>query len=284
VSRIRSLHPGIFTDERYMALSFPARELLKGIWCEADDQGAFEWKPLTLKARIMPADAVNVAELLDELKAGQFVAQYEHEGRSYGVVRNFRRFQRPQKPHALHPLPPELRNYVGLSEETTELSRVGREPLPDQSHADPISVPDQSDTDPASIGDGYDTGTVPVAYRSETGTVKCSQMEDEGCRRKESINIPTNRACARARDAPAAQSYAFAGTVIRLTQADFDRWRSSFHAIADLRAELATIDAKLVDEGYRGKWFGRTSAWLQAKHERLLREATAEDELYRGVL
>jgi hypothetical protein len=121
MARIRSLHPGLFTDERYMALSFPARELIKGIWCESDDQGVFEWKPLTLKAKIMPVDAVDVVALLEELAAGEFVSDFVYDGRRYGAVRNFRRFQRPKKPNAIHFLPIEWRTYVGLSTGNGEL-------------------------------------------------------------------------------------------------------------------------------------------------------------------
>lgn len=117
MARIRSIHPGIFTDEAYMALSFPARELIKGLWCEADDQGIFELKPLTLKARLMPADAVDILALISELEAGRFLKQYEVSGKWYGAIRNFRRFQRPKKPKHVHIMPPEFRTYVGLNED-----------------------------------------------------------------------------------------------------------------------------------------------------------------------
>lgn len=132
MSRIRSLHPGLFTDEQYMALSFPARELIKGIWCECDDQGAFEWKPLTLKAKIMPADAVDMPALLDELVRGKFVTKYDYDGRSYGAVRNFRRFQRPKKPNSIHLLPSEFRTYVGLSADEEEHSAEQPPSVPHQ--------------------------------------------------------------------------------------------------------------------------------------------------------
>lgn len=152
MARIRSLHPGLFTDDRYMALSLAARELLKGIWCEADDQGVFEWRPLTLKARIMPADAVDVAEILGELVAGNFVTRFENDCRSFGVVRNFRRFQRPKKPNHTHLLPPELRTYAGLTDD-------GATPDHDKTH--------------------------PVPHQFPTGGGKPPQMEEEGCRRKD---------------------------------------------------------------------------------------------------
>jgi hypothetical protein len=255
VPRIRSLHPGIFTDERYMALSFPARELIKGVWCEADDQGVFEWKPLTLKARILPADAVDMAALLNELIAGKFVTRIEIDDHSYGLVRNFRKYQRPKKPNSIYLLPPEFRTYVGLKPPTEELEAN-----------EPPSVPHQFPTE---------GGNPP-------------QMEDGGWKREDEGEgkitplVQKPQPVARARGAPA--HYAFGGAVIRLAQADYDRWKASFSAIPDLRAELETIDAKLVDEGFEGKWFGRVSGWLRGRHEELLKRRNGEDEAYRGVI
>lgn len=120
MSRIRSLHPGLFTDDRYMSLSFPARELIKGIWCECDDQGVFEWRPLTLKMRILPADAVDVGALLAELVQGKFVLAFDADDRKFGAVRNFRKYQRPQKPNAVYPLPDELRAYVAIEKKSDD--------------------------------------------------------------------------------------------------------------------------------------------------------------------
>ncbi len=132
MARIRSIHPGLFTDEAYMALSFPSRELLKGIWCEADDQGVFDWKPLTLKARILPADNVDVSALLAELQTHRFVLKFEVDGRPYGAVRNFTKFQRPKKPNAIFPLPKNIRGWTGLEPIATDNSPTGTELVPHQ--------------------------------------------------------------------------------------------------------------------------------------------------------
>lgn len=105
MARIRSVHPSLWTDEAFVSLSIPARLFFIGLWNEADDQGAFEWKPLTLKMRVLPADNVDVAELLSELEEGGRVTRYEVDGKSYGLVRNFTKFQRPKKPNSVHPLP-----------------------------------------------------------------------------------------------------------------------------------------------------------------------------------
>ena len=67
MSRIRSIHPGLWTDDSFMSLSAFARLLYIGLLNEAWDDGVFEWKPLTIKARIFPVDSVDVPALLDEL-------------------------------------------------------------------------------------------------------------------------------------------------------------------------------------------------------------------------
>jgi hypothetical protein len=116
MARIRSIHPGIFTDEAFASLSMAARVLLLGIWTEADDHGVFEWKPVTLKMRIMPVDSVSIPELLAEIEAAGVIKAFS-SGKSYGLVRNFCRYQKPKKPNFVHPIPPEFYTYAGLNED-----------------------------------------------------------------------------------------------------------------------------------------------------------------------
>lgn len=120
MARIRSIHPGLFTDEAFVSASMPARQLLLGLWCEAWDDGVVRWKPLTLKMRIFPADAVEVSDLLDELATLDIVKSFEVDGKRYGAIRNFRRFQKPKKPNSSGVLPAELRSYVGLAADDPE--------------------------------------------------------------------------------------------------------------------------------------------------------------------
>ena len=123
MARIRSLHPGQWTDEDFVACSFPARLLALALRNEADDNGVFEWKPLAIKMRLFPADPVDVAALLDELSANRQVASFEESGKRYGVIRNFRRWQRPDKPKSWHPLPDTLRSYAGLVDDRAPTAR-----------------------------------------------------------------------------------------------------------------------------------------------------------------
>lgn len=62
---------------------------------------------------------------------------------------------------------------------------------------------------------------------------------------------------------PAGKAYAFEGETIRLSKQHFDKWRESFRAIPDLRAELQAADDYYTENPPRdGKWFFPVSRWL----------------------
>lgn len=152
MARIRSVHPGLFTDEAWVSCSPLARLLIIGLWTDADDQGVFEWKPLQIKMRLLPGDMAEAAPLLAELERAGMVRRYEVASRAFGAIRNFRRFQRPKKPNALHPITDAIRIFVALD-------AAGPEP--------------------------EDDDTAPVPNQFPTASEIPSQMEDVGGRRKE---------------------------------------------------------------------------------------------------
>jgi hypothetical protein len=112
MARIRSVHPELFTDEGFCALSPHARLLCMGIWTQCDDHGIFEWKPFGMKINLLPVDTVDVPALLNELVSNHQIKKLEIDGKAYGAVRNFCIFQRPKKLHYKHPFPAELSPYV----------------------------------------------------------------------------------------------------------------------------------------------------------------------------
>ena len=130
MSRIRSIHPGFFTDEDIVLVSISARFLLLGLGTEADDKGVFLWKPTTLKMRLFPVDNVDMTALLSELQSVDMVRKYEIGGRHYGAIRNFRKHQRPKSPNDIHVMPDDFRNYVGLSHVISETPKVKRRQFP----------------------------------------------------------------------------------------------------------------------------------------------------------
>lgn len=147
MARIRSVHPGLLTDEAFMCLTVEqplANTLYIGLLMESDDAGIFEWKPMTLKARILPAVNMDMAPILTCLKNHKFVTDYELDGRYLGAVRNFCRYQRPKKPHYTLPRTPEIEEWVSFKDRK------------------------------------FGTGGEPVLHRSETGSPKSPQMKEEG--------------------------------------------------------------------------------------------------------
>lgn len=157
MARIRSTHPGQWSDEDFVGLSFPARLLALAIRNIADDHGVFEWKPVTIKMQLFPADAVDTVTLLDELLAHNIVMQFEHAGKKLGAIRNFMKWQRPKKPNFTYPVTPPVLEYVG-----EKVCESGTSEGPD------------------------DASSPPVPNQFPTGTEKSPQRKEVGGRRKRS--------------------------------------------------------------------------------------------------
>lgn len=155
MARIRSVHPGQWTDEAFVACGAWARLLAIAVRNEADDNGVFEWKPLVLKMRLFPADAVDVAALLAELEGAGIVKRVEQSGKDYGLIRNFRRYQRPDKPKSQHPLADEHRQFVGI-----------------------VADNSTTETQPEAVNSGNSRGT--VGDESGSGRGFASQRKEEG--------------------------------------------------------------------------------------------------------
>lgn len=187
MARIRSVHPGLWTDETFVGLTRDARLLLIGLWSECDDRGVFEWKPLQIKMRLCAGDDVSVAEIgewLAELTASEVAKKYSLDGKSYGAVRNFCRWQRPKKPNYTHPMPDEFRHYVGFDATSSEPKRdegvSNSEPgiLSDQHGSEP------STDEPATVPNQFPTGGEKSPQREEI------KEEGGGEEREEESKIP----------------------------------------------------------------------------------------------
>lgn len=130
MARIRSIHPGFFTDETFVQVSAHARLLLIGLGVEADDKGTFPWKPIMLKMRLFPMDVIDIQGLLRELTDVDIIRRYKVAGKEYGAIRNFRQHQRPKKPNDINPMPDEFGTYVGLTDDSSipVPNRFGKSP------------------------------------------------------------------------------------------------------------------------------------------------------------
>lgn len=167
MARIRSVHPGLFTDEAFVGLSMPARVLLIGLWTEADDQGVFDWKPITIKMRVMPADNVDVHALLQELSNAGVVREFQDGGRQLGAIRNFCKFQRPKTPKYRDIKSTEIIAYVS--------STYGKPEIETERTSE---IPQKLETAAPEVEPFPQNGEIPP------------QMEDGGGNRKKRSSLP----------------------------------------------------------------------------------------------
>jgi hypothetical protein len=113
-SRIRQLKPELFLDDEFWALQQSCPELpvlqgFLGLWCQADREGRFEWKPAVLRTQILPFWAGDFGEILALLQGAGLIQSYTVDGRRYGFIRSFAKHQRPnsREPKSSIPDPPE---------------------------------------------------------------------------------------------------------------------------------------------------------------------------------
>lgn len=93
MAKIRGIKPEFWTDDAIVDLTIPARLLFIGLWNYACDNGHLEDKPKQIKMRLMPADDVNVSELLDELDAHGRIVRRD----GWLVIPKFSTHQKPHK-------------------------------------------------------------------------------------------------------------------------------------------------------------------------------------------
>lgn len=94
MSRIRSIKPEFFLDDKLAELTLLARLLFIGLWTLADCEGRLEDRPKRIRAQIHPYDDGDTDALLQSLHDGGFINRYTVDGVRYLEIRNFKKHQR----------------------------------------------------------------------------------------------------------------------------------------------------------------------------------------------
>jgi hypothetical protein len=116
--RIRTVKPELFKSEALWDLQvetgLPVTQGFVGLWCYADREGRFEWKPRALKSDILPYWDGDMADLLEALASRSFISRYTVDGKDYGHIRSWKEHQRPdhREPASVLP-PPEAHGVTG---------------------------------------------------------------------------------------------------------------------------------------------------------------------------
>lgn len=187
MARIRSIFPGFWTDEVFASLSDAAALFYLGLLNEADDQGIFEWKPVTLRMRLRPTKDGSVEDLLAELAAANTIQKYENDGRQYGAIRNFRKYQRPKSPKFIHHTDANIRNYIGTTHSNSEIERGEEEPVPQKVEKSPQREEGGGSRKRKEVGDSSVS-----SLRSETAQIDESDPEKATYQRGKQILGPNS--------------------------------------------------------------------------------------------
>lgn len=137
LARIRTIKPEFFTSEDVVALQPYARLLFIALWCEADREGRLIWKPQTFKIRYLPADAVDICVLCEEIVTRKLVRLY---GNGLAFIPSFSTHQHvnPRESDSRLPAPVMTKNDAkGAREPRVSDIQVGREGKEGDIHASP---------------------------------------------------------------------------------------------------------------------------------------------------
>ena len=93
--RSRNIKPAFFKNEFLGTINPLARLLYIGLWCYCDREGRFEWRPLRIKAEILPYDDCNIEILLNMLVKIDEIKKYKVDKKMYGFIPTFLKHQNP---------------------------------------------------------------------------------------------------------------------------------------------------------------------------------------------
>ncbi len=101
MTRIRTIKPEFWEDEKIASLPMGCRLFFIGTWNIADDLGVFRSNQAILKSKIFPYDEdlriSEIAKWLDALVKARMIIPIIHNGESYYVIRTFRSHQKIDK-------------------------------------------------------------------------------------------------------------------------------------------------------------------------------------------
>lgn len=143
MARKRLIAPEFFTHEELYQLEastgLPARLAFAGLWCQADREGRFRWRPMELKLGILPWDPCDFGATLDALASKGFIHRYEVDGRSYGLIPHFSKHQTFHSREAESKLPAPCS--VSSTGQGTEVSGSSRTVAVAVTGTEPVTEP-----------------------------------------------------------------------------------------------------------------------------------------------
>ena len=174
MTRIRTVKPELWRNARFCRVSLPARLLFVGTLNFADDWGRHPLDPMEIKLAVFPGDAVDVAQLAEELTAAGLWGVYTTDAGPFVQVLGFLRHQRvdrrqparwpePTPDNSDQDLPARWRLFfadlqalkvkMGIVDDSTPDSTNDRRTIDERSTNDPRTIDERSTNDPRTFDD-----------------------------------------------------------------------------------------------------------------------------------
>jgi len=97
MARIRTVKPEFFRHEGLFEADaesgLPCRLAFVGLFCCADRDGRFRWRPRELKLDVLPYDDIDFSRVLDALLTRGFLAKYTTDNVEYGCIPTWTKHQ-----------------------------------------------------------------------------------------------------------------------------------------------------------------------------------------------
>lgn len=126
--RIRTIKPEFFRHhDLYLAekkSKLPIRVAFSGLWCCADKEGRFKWKPTELKLDVLPYDEIDFNDVLQCLINEGFIIKYLSNKKEYGLIPTFKDHQRITGTESKYDS--KLPEYSGNNMESHSVSKESR--------------------------------------------------------------------------------------------------------------------------------------------------------------
>ncbi|ELI7924723.1 hypothetical protein RSE70_004051 [Yersinia enterocolitica] len=249
MARSRNIKPGFFTNDELAECSPYARLLFAGLWTIADKEGRLDDRPKKIKALVLPFDNVDCDELLQQLHQHNFITRYSVDGGAYVQINNWKKHQNPHCKESASEIPEQVMQPI----ETKE--------APDKYGANTVQEQEQNNLNPADSLNLIPDSPILIPFNTQAADAPC-QVDDELPPVKQDDLPPEPQ---EADVHQMASRYAFEGSVIRLSQKDFDCWKSLFPNI-DLVVELTRLDLEFSHEKPKS-WFTTASAKLNYQNK-----------------
>ncbi|HEN3445869.1 TPA: hypothetical protein ACPZRR_004564 [Yersinia enterocolitica] len=249
MARSRNIKPGFFTNDELAECSPYARLLFAGLWTIADKEGRLDDRPKKIKALVLPFDNVDCDELLQQLHQHNFITRYSVDGGAYVQINNWKKHQNPHCKESASEIPEQVIQPI----ETKE--------APDEHSISTVQEPEQNNLNPADSLNLIPDSPILIPFNTQAADAPC-QVDDELPPTKQDELPPEPQ---EADVHQMASRYAFEGSVIRLSQKDFDCWKSLFPNI-DLVVELTRLDLEFSHEKPKS-WFTTASAKLNYQNK-----------------